>query len=71
MRKAIQWTNKFSGETGFVKSVPKSYGHFINTWDINDAKVYKGEKMIENDMNALEEIGETENNIFEVIDLEQ
>lgn len=70
MRKAIKWTNKLSGETGFVKSVPKSYGHFVNTWDKADAKVYRGEKMIENDMKALEQIGETENNIFELIDLD-
>lgn len=69
MRKAIQWTNKFSGETGYVQSVTRAKGHFINTWDKETAKVYKGEKVLANDLAILEEVGETKDNIFEVVDL--
>lgn len=69
MRKVIKWTNKISGETGYVQSVLKSKGHFINTWDKETAKVYKGQKMLDNDLKALEEIGETKDNFFEVIDV--
>ena len=27
----LKWRNKFSGEEGFVKSVSKANGYFINT----------------------------------------
>lgn len=69
MRKVIKWTNKNSGETGYVQSVLKSRGHFVNTLDKETAKLYKSEKMLNKDLEALEEIGETKNNSFEVVEL--
>lgn len=69
MRKVIKWINKTSGETGYVQSILKSRGHFVNTWDKETAKLYKSEKMLNKDLEALEEIGETKNNSFEVVEL--
>lgn len=68
MKKVIKWTNKMSGETGFVKSVSRVKGHFINTFDKTDAKIYKSDKQIENDFKILEEVGETQNNNFEAVE---
>lgn len=65
----IKWKNKNSGEEGFVKSVLKSKGHFVNTFDINEAKHYKYEKILSKDMKTLEEVGETVNNDFHIISL--
>lgn len=36
----IKWTNKWSGETGFVKTVNTKKKYFENTYDVNDAKVF-------------------------------
>ena len=69
MRKALKWTNRISGESGYVQSVLKSKGHFVNTWDIETAKVYKSENMLNKDHAALEEIGETKDNYFVAVDV--
>ena len=60
----IAWENRFSGEKGYVKSVSKAKGYFENTFDINEAKVYKSTKTIANDMSAIKNFGELKNNIF-------
>ncbi len=36
----IQWKNKWSGETGFVKSINTEQQYFENTDDVNQAKVF-------------------------------
>lgn len=36
----IQWKNKWSGETGFVKSINMEQQYFENTDDVNQAKVF-------------------------------
>lgn len=36
----IQWKNKWSGETGFVKSVNMEQQYFENTQDVTQAKVF-------------------------------
>lgn len=36
----IQWRNKWSGETGFVKSVNTEQQYFENTDDVNQAKIF-------------------------------
>ena len=69
MAKAIKWTNKFSNESGYVKSVKKADGHFVNTYDVSEAKVYSRQYDLDRAMKTLEDIGETENNTFEIIDL--
>ena len=63
----IQWTNKFSGESGFVKSTSKTNKCFYNTFDYEEAKKYRRQSAIDSDLAFLAEIGETQNNIFSVI----
>jgi len=36
----IRWTNKFSGETGFVKKINKKAGYFENTFVMEEAKSF-------------------------------
>ena len=36
----IKWTNKFSGETGYVKRISKKGKYFENTFDIGEAKLF-------------------------------
>lgn len=36
----IQWTNKCSGEQGYVKEIKRKDGHFVNTFDKSEARVY-------------------------------
>lgn len=69
MNVVLKWRNKYSNDEGFVKNVLSSKGHFVNTFDINEAKVYKGDKALNKDLQTLESIGETENNDFHIINL--
>ena len=64
MAVVLKWTNKFSNETGYVKSVSWVKGCFINTWDKTDAKRYTTSKRLDNDLHILEVVGETQNNVF-------
>lgn len=36
----IKWTNKYSGEQGYVKSLNRQDGYFENTFDENEAESY-------------------------------
>lgn len=62
----LKWRNKFSGEEGYVRSVRPSYDMFINTFNKGEAKIYpcEGSAQYVKDLNTLERIGETVNNIF-------
>ena len=62
----IKWTNKYSGETGYVESVSAKNRCFINTPNKKDAKAYS-EKAIKGVLTKLESYGEAENNDFEVV----
>jgi hypothetical protein len=62
----IRWTNKYSRETGFVKSVSKAKNCFINTFDASEARVFKSGKDAEKAIAMMTEMGEAENNIFTV-----
>jgi hypothetical protein len=66
--KKIQWTNKYSGETGYVGSILKSRGHFVNAPTIRDAHGYRTEQTAAAALSVLAEIGETENNVFQVVE---
>ncbi len=66
----LKWTNKYSGETGYVGKVLKTEGHFVNAEEIADAKRYSFEKTAKNEIEVLEAIGEAENNTFEVLKAE-
>ena len=67
--KVIQWTNRFSNEQGYVKSVKKADGHFINTYDVAQAKAYKRDCDVVKCVATLEEIGEAVNNSFEIVEI--
>lgn len=40
VRKVIQWTNKFSGEQGFVKCLNRKDEYFENTWEKSEAQKF-------------------------------
>ena len=62
----IQWTNKYSGEIGYVGSVSTKNRCFYNA-DRNGAKHYKSEKAAQKAIAQITEYGEAENNNFNVI----
>lgn len=62
----IRWTNKFSQETGFVKTVSKAKNCFMNTFDATEARIFKSEKEAQKAIAVLTEMGEAENNIFSI-----
>lgn len=66
--KILRWVNKYSGETGYVKSVLKSKGYFVNVWEREGAKTYMNETMALKDIELLKMMGEAENNVFYVED---
>jgi len=63
----IKWTNKYSGETGFVKSVSDKEEHFINTFDKKSAKTYKSESAAKRVITKLASYGEADANDFSII----
>ncbi len=62
----IKWTNKYSGETGYVASLSTKNECFINTFEEEKAKRYS-EKSVAGIMKKLEAYNETEDNDFEFI----
>lgn len=63
----IKWTNKYSKETGFVESINSRDRHFVNTYDYDKAKTFT-KATVTKALKKLQEIGESENNDFGVID---
>ena len=68
MKCNLKWTNKYSGETGFVGKVFKSKGYFENAEEKAKAKKYASENAASKDIIVLTELGEAENNVFEVVE---
>ena len=64
---AIKWTNKYSGESGFVGSVASKEKHFVNTFDQAEAKQYKSQIAAKRAITLLQAYGEGENNEFEIV----
>ena len=64
-RYIVKWTNKYSGETGFVAKVCKD--HFENTYDADGARKFTSAKQAEKAVTSFSEMGEAENNSFETI----
>lgn len=64
---AIKWTNIYSNETGYVQSVNTKENHFVNTYDIASAKVYKTASAAKAAINKLIAFGEGTNNTFEIV----
>lgn len=67
--KRLMWINKYSGEKGYVKSIQKKKGYFENTFDISEARKFKSQGECVEAMAALHYMGETVNNDFIVIDV--
>ncbi|MBQ4307228.1 MAG: hypothetical protein II759_01465 [Lachnospiraceae bacterium] len=65
----LKWTNKFSQESGYVKSVSRKEGHFVNTYDEADARKFLNLTIAENTIKELEAMGEGENNVFEIVEI--
>ena len=63
----IQWTNVFSNETGYVKSVSTKERHFVNTFDKSSAHVYKSLQAAQNVVLKLISYGEGDMNRFEIV----
>lgn len=66
MMAVIRWTNKWSGEQGFVGSVSTKNRCFYNA-DASGAKRYSSEKSALKAVKMLEEYGEAMNNRFEIL----
>jgi hypothetical protein len=60
----LTWKNRLSGETGYVKTVSKKNGYFINTFNAVEAKSYRSNNDVMKDLEFLREIGEFDRNIF-------
>ena len=60
----IMWKNKFSGETGYVKSLNRKQKYFENTFNVDEAKVYSA-KTVEKTIQLLNEYCDA--NIYEAI----
>ena len=67
MKKHLKWTNKYSQKTGYVGKVSRKDGCFYNA-EKENAKSYVSEKTAMNDIGLLEELGEAENNYFEIVE---
>ena len=68
-RRVLKWTNKYSGETGYVGTVSKKKGYFTSEPDMLKAKRYVTDAAINNDLEILKSFGEFENNDFAAEDL--
>ena len=66
----IKWTNKYSGETGYVASLAAKEQHFNNTFSADEAKRYS-DKAVKGVITKLTNFGESENNDFECITVEE
>lgn len=63
----LKWTNKYSGETGYVASVSSKEQHFNNTYDKEEAKRYQSESSVKRIITCLTAMGEADNNVFEAV----
>lgn len=61
----LKWTNKYSGETGYVESISSKDRHFVNTFDKTAAKRYSSLNIAGRMITTLASYGEAENNVFE------
>lgn len=63
----LKWTNIFSGETGYVKSIQKKKGYFENTFDQTEARKFKSRREAAEAIEVLETLGEAVTNKFEIV----
>lgn len=65
-KKILKWENKYSKESGYVKTVSVAKGYFTATFEAEDAKKYRSDKEVQKDLETLKGFGEFENNDFVV-----
>lgn len=63
----INWRNKDSGETGYVKGVNLKEGHIDATWSKEEVKVYKSEGVARGILTKLERMGVEQQNVFSIV----
>lgn len=68
MMKRIKWTNKYSGETGYVESIGSKEKHFVSTNDVHSARIFMNAGLAAVGVKQLTSYGEAENNVFEIVD---
>ncbi|MDO4960919.1 MAG: hypothetical protein Q4E57_03565 [Eubacteriales bacterium] len=66
MNLVIMWVNKYSNERGYVEKISESKGCFYNTFAKESARVFRSEKEAMKAIDKLNEIGEGDNNIFQI-----
>ena len=60
----IKWTNRFSGEVGYVKALNYRERYFENTWDQREAKIFSKDTVAQ----ALEVLSDyCPQNIYEAV----
>lgn len=64
----LKWTNKYSGEQGYVKSIKPSRGYFESTSDENEARNFRSANEAQKAIDQLIAMGEAENNSFETVE---
>lgn len=63
----IKWTNKLSGEQGFVRNIRIFRGYFENTFNIEEAHVFANAHQCDAAIKLLDQFGETSKNSFELV----
>lgn len=63
----LKWTNKYSGEVGYVKSIDYPRKHFVNTYNVIEAKQFVSVQSAQKAIEKLAEYGEADNNAFEIL----
>lgn len=66
--KYIQWTNVYSGETGYIQMIRHAKNHFVNTPDKEFARKYRSEAEARKAVDDLIKMGEGRNNVFAIVD---
>lgn len=65
----IQWKNKYSGETGFVKIIRESKRYFENG-SVEEARCFRNDSACHKAIDVLNSIGEGDNNYFIITDID-
>lgn len=66
-KKKLKWVNKYSGESGYVKTIRASKGYFENG-TLEEAKIFRYNSECNKAIETLGRIGEAENNDFVITD---
>lgn len=67
---AIRWTNRFSGERGFVGEIKTKEGYFINAENFKDIKRYGSKAPATTAINKLVLMESNKDNDFEIEDVD-